>query len=178
LPTNIRSPFDTTIWKSRLRDLHFDSCFIDTLIHDIEHGVNIGYTGRRTCLISPNHHSAVFNREAVARELERELGLDRKIGPFLDPPCEHFVGSPMGAIPKKRSTPIKWRIINDLSWPEGQSINDGISKDSFSYGVRSPPKFMFYILSYTFKFQHQRLKFMLNIWYFQYNFPILNRMLI
>jgi len=53
LPTNIRSPFDTTIWKSRLCDFQFDSCFIDTLIHDIEHGVNIGYTGRQTCLISP-----------------------------------------------------------------------------------------------------------------------------
>ena len=38
----------------------------------------------------------------------------------------------MGAIPKKRSNPVKWRIIHDLSWPAGHSINDGIPKDLFS----------------------------------------------
>ena len=38
----------------------------------------------------------------------------------------------MDAIPKERSTPVKWRIINDLSWPAGHLINDGIPKDLFS----------------------------------------------
>ena len=75
--------------------------------------------------------SATTNPEAVARELERELSLNRKIGPFLTPPFANFVGSPMGAIPKKRSMPTKWRIINDLSWPAGHSINDGIPKELF-----------------------------------------------
>ena len=48
---------------------------------------------------------------------------------FLHP---NFVGSPMGAIPKTRAMPTKWRIINDLSWPAGHSINDGIPKELFS----------------------------------------------
>ena len=38
----------------------------------------------------------------------------------------------MGAVPKKRSSPPKWRIINDLSWPAGHSINDSIPKDLYT----------------------------------------------
>ena len=43
-----------------------------------------------------------------------------------------FTGSPLGAIPKKHSAPVKWRIIHDLSWPAGLSVNDGIPKDLFT----------------------------------------------
>ena len=39
--------------------------------------------------------------------------------------------SPFGVIPKKNK-PNKWRLILDLSSPEGQSINDGIGKDMAS----------------------------------------------
>ena len=38
----------------------------------------------------------------------------------------------MGAIPKKRSKPVKWCIIHYLWWPAGHSINDSIPKDLFS----------------------------------------------
>ena len=38
----------------------------------------------------------------------------------------------MGAIPKKHSQPVKWRIINDLSWPAGQSADDAIPKELYS----------------------------------------------
>ena len=38
----------------------------------------------------------------------------------------------MGAIPKKHSQPPKWRIINDLSWPAGQSVNDAFSKELYT----------------------------------------------
>lgn len=72
------------------------------------------------------------NTSAVAHELERELLSNRKLGPFVCPPSENFVGSPMGAIPKKRSVPVRWRIIHDLSWPPGHSINDAIPKDLYS----------------------------------------------
>jgi len=77
------------------------------LLHDIRSGVNIGFSGNRYSQIYDNHLSASTNPEAVARELERELCLNRKIGPFLTPPFANFVGSPMGAIPKKRSMPMK-----------------------------------------------------------------------
>ena len=68
----------------------------------------------------------------MAREIRCELDLNRKVGPFLTPPFENFTGSPLGAIPKKHSAPVKWRIIHDLSWPAGLSVNDGIPKDLFT----------------------------------------------
>ena len=126
-----KSPFDITTWTRLLHDCH-NSTFSDKILQDITDGVRIGYTGTRSLYISNNHNSASSNTSAIARELEREIGLHRKIGPFLKPPFKNLVGSPMGAIPKKRSMPIKWRIINDLSWPAGHSVNDGISKDDFS----------------------------------------------
>ena len=36
--------------------------------------------------------------------------------------------SPFGVIPKKNK-PDRWRLILDLSSPDGQSVNDGIAKD-------------------------------------------------
>ena len=38
----------------------------------------------------------------------------------------------MGAIPKKHSQSPKWRIINDLSWLAGQSVNDAFSKELYT----------------------------------------------
>ena len=51
-------------------------------------------------------------------------------GPFNFPPFETFVGSPLGAFPRKRSN--KYRVIHDLSWPPGQSVNDYISAEDSS----------------------------------------------
>ena len=62
-----------------------DLSFIDDLTYDIEHSVRIGYTGPRTSRISPNHLSAIRKITPTSLELERELGLGRKIGPFLTP---------------------------------------------------------------------------------------------
>jgi len=131
-PSRIKSPFNISAWTHELQRIHNDITSTNDLLNDITHGVRIGYTGTRSTLISTNHYSAFSNSAAIAHELEREINLNRKIGPFLQPPFENFVGSPMGAIPKKRSMPVKWRIINDLSWPAGQSINNHIDKDSFS----------------------------------------------
>lgn len=74
----------------------------------------------------------------MACEIECELDLNHKVGLFLAPPFQHFTGSPLGAIPKKHSASVKWRIIHDLSWPAGRSINDGIPKDLFSCHYDSP----------------------------------------
>ena len=115
----IKSPFAIDLWRDALLN-HPDSALVTDLLHNIEYGIRIGFHNERTPLISSNHFSALSNPEPVAKELERELFLNRKAGPFLAPPSSHFVGSPMGAIPKKPSQPVKWRIINDLSWPAGQ----------------------------------------------------------
>ena len=112
----LNSPFNPSTWRASLHDFS-DLSFTDNLIYDIEYGGRIGYTGPRTSSISPNHLSAIWNITSTALELERELGLGRKIGPFLTP----SVDRQMDAIPKKRLKPVKWCIIHDLSWPAGHS---------------------------------------------------------
>ena len=69
--------------------------------------------------------------------LEKECSLGRMHGPFPEsslpslPP--HHINR-FGAIPKGHNT-VKWRLITDLSYLPGKSINDGIDPDlcSLSY---------------------------------------------
>jgi len=51
--------------------------------------------------------------------------------PFLSSPTRNFVGSLMGAVPKKCSNPLKYRVIHDLLWPRGHSVNDFIPVERF-----------------------------------------------
>ena len=69
--------------------------------------------------------------EVVRKYLATEVAQGRKAGPFLQPPFDTLVGSPMGVIEKKRSNPVKFRIIHDLSWPAGASVNDHIDPEKF-----------------------------------------------
>ena len=91
----IKSPFNPQMWRSGLRT-HPDTDFVNDLLHDIEFGVRIGYQPvTRDYQIYATHFSAILNPEPVAREIERELDLNRKVGPFLIPPFENFTGSPV-----------------------------------------------------------------------------------
>ena len=54
----------------------------------------------------------------------------------------------MGAIPKKHSHPSKWRIINDLSWPAGQSVNDAFSKELYTCSYDSIDQPISYLKSF------------------------------
>ena len=74
-----------------------------------------------------NMPSANAHQEVISEYLTEEMNAGRILGPFqttdeLQPPV-HI--SRFGVIPKK--DPGKWRLIVDLSYPERQSINDGIS---------------------------------------------------
>ena len=59
--------------------------------------------------------------------------MGRVLGPFPPASLGTIQVSPLGVIPKKGLN--KWRLILDLSSPEGGSVNDGISPDlcSLSY---------------------------------------------
>ncbi|KAK3731998.1 hypothetical protein QZH41_005500 [Actinostola sp. cb2023] len=111
---------------------HPNQDFLNGLLHDINFGVHIGYDGPRSAHIHDNHLSARENPRVVIADISHKLSLGRKAGPYLTPPSNNFVGSPMGAVPKKHSIPTKWRIITDLSWPAGQSVNDSIPADQYS----------------------------------------------
>ena len=56
-----------------------------------------------------------------------ELKAKRVVGPFYEPPFQDFTVSPLGLVPKKEEG--EFRVIHHLSFPEGASVNDGISQE-------------------------------------------------
>ena len=65
------------------------------------------------------------NPTAADVKISQELNLDRIAGPFDQPPFEQFWILPLGLVPKK--LPGEHKMIHHLSFPKGQSVNDGIS---------------------------------------------------
>lgn len=97
-------------------------------------GFHIPFQGDLSQRPVPGNHPSILQNMLVATEMiHREHQLDRIAGPFLTPPFQDLVVSPLGLIPKKE--PGKFRIIHDLSFPKGNSINFGIPKEycSVSY---------------------------------------------
>jgi hypothetical protein len=79
--------------------------------------------------------SALENAAVVQEYLKREVSLGRIIGPVSpDVMPDGTQLSPFGVIPKS-NRPGKWRLIVDLSSPDGRSVNDGIEESlcSLSY---------------------------------------------
>ena len=63
------------------------------------------------------------NQAVVAEYLRTELQLKKGEAKAMGIHC-----SPIGVIPKKNK-PGKWRLIVNLSAPEGASVNDGMDKE-------------------------------------------------
>ena len=127
---SVSSPLVRQEWAEELAD-HLDSAFRDYILVGITQGVHIGFDHRRyTCKpAASNMHSATENARVVQEYLDKEVTLGRVVGPVS--PKAVRVGtqlSPMGVIPKS-SQPGKWRLIVDLSSPEGRSVNGGIEPD-------------------------------------------------
>ena len=81
--------------------------------------------------------SAVQHPQLVRDYLKEELAQNRVVQ-FPKPAAEQLGVhcSPIGVIPKKHQ-PNKWRLIVDLSSPNGASVNDGIDKEIYSLSYTS-----------------------------------------
>lgn len=123
---SINHQLNVDMIESVLSD-HPDQEFASTVIDYAKHGVPIGYEGPRTHRVSANWPSSTKFSKAVEETIRNDALKGRKIGPFAHPPFDTFVGSPLGAFPKRSSNKV--RVIHDLSWPPGNSVNDGIGED-------------------------------------------------
>ena len=108
---------------------HPNQQFVTSLLHDLQWGFHVGYTGPCFARITPNLTSALLHPDAVSAALAKEVSNGHTAGPFQTPPIPNLQCFPLGIVPKKDGT---WRIIMDLSSPHGSSINDYISKEEFS----------------------------------------------
>lgn len=113
-------------WRTLLADYH-DNIVVDFL----SYGWPINYTAAtRPVSSSHNHPSASNFHSHVQTYLDTELSYNAIAGPFPNPPfAEAFVCSPLQTVPKRGSSTR--RVVMDLSFPRGSSVNDGIPPDTY-----------------------------------------------
>ena len=126
-------------WAASL-STHPDKAFVTYVLTGIWNGFRIGW--HNDCPLTPakrNSPSALQQAHVVEQYLSAEITANRVIGPF---PVEALPGlqiSRMGVIPKGHILG-KWRLIIDLSFPPGNSVNDGIDVTWWSLQYTSVEK--------------------------------------
>ena len=84
--------------------------------------------GRRLKSATTNMFSSFEHPDIVQGYVSEQLKLGRMLGQ-LDPICHSTVHiNRFGVIPKDHATG-KWRLVTDLSYPPGESVNDGIDPE-------------------------------------------------
>ena len=103
--------------------------FVDTLTSIVIYGARVGFQGNPSGHTQrPNHSSAFAHPEIILESIQNELRKGR-IKPISSLPHDLFC-SPIGLVPKQvNGAQFGWRVIFDLSSPEGASVNDGIPKE-------------------------------------------------
>lgn len=122
----IVTPLIPQRWEEELR-YHPDQEFRSYIVSGLANGFHIGYRyqGAARASASSNMMSAIRNPGPVQQYLATELAAGRIAGPFNAKEVENAQVSRFGVIPKG-SKVGEWRLILDLSFPPGRSVNDGI----------------------------------------------------
>ena len=128
LPPELRgitSPLQWQEWDHHLRH-HPDQQFARYVVCGIRDGFRVGFDYARSCRSASRNMASTGVQAQVIRDyLATECTAGRVMGPFS--PSWFTVPvqiSSIRVVPKK--TPGKWRLIVDLSKPEGASVNDGV----------------------------------------------------
>ena len=143
----ITTPLIAATWEEALRQ-HPAKQFRDYVVSGIKSGfrVSFDYTNHKLVSSKSNMLSASSNPQIIEEYLQHEVSLGRMWKPPLAlVALRPLQVSPIGVIPKKHK-PGKWRLIVDLSAPEGSSVNDGIDKDTCSLSYVSIDKIVDCIL--------------------------------
>ena len=109
--------------------IHPDWTFVDQLIHDLQHGCDIGYIGPQFLHYSNNLPSSFQHPSTLDNNITTEYNTGRILGPFGTPPLHNFWCSGLGLVPKHNSG---WWAIYHFSTPYGSNINDSIDPDTFT----------------------------------------------
>ena len=104
---------------------------IDYVLNGLRNGFRLGFNPDSPKLksVKANCPSALRHASVIDNYLAKEVSLGRVYGPTSIPPINNLQVNRFGVIPKKDGG---WRLILDLSFPFGHSVNDGINKDEFT----------------------------------------------
>ena len=118
----VSTPFRPIAWRGLLAN-YPERDWAHRLVHDLIHGVDIGYYGtRRQLRHSRNFADTPAERSAVTADILEQTALGHIAGPFNHPPYQFYRCSPLKTVPKKGNA-SKLRIVHHLSHPHGRSIN-------------------------------------------------------
>ena len=118
----VPSAFDIPAWRRRLAGYRDAG-----ILQYLQYGWPINFNRfSPLCPTDRNHPSAVNFQEDIEHYLRTERGHGALLGPFAGQPVEHAHSSPLMTRPKKDAR--YGRVIVDLSWPQGASINDGVDQ--------------------------------------------------
>ena len=122
----VKTPLKLEAWREALSN-HPDRGFVQYILDGMHNGFRIGfdYTACTTAAVKSNMLSAIQHAATVNEYLQRECLEGRMLGPLSPAQAPWTQVSRFGVIPKKNQQG-KWRLITDLSSPQGHSVNDGI----------------------------------------------------
>ena len=124
--TVVQTPLVVDAWSSALQT-HPDRAFARYIVNGLRRGFRIGFHRPSPLRSAPeNMGSARLHPEVITDYLQKERTLGRLLGPVPGSlVLPNLQINRFGVIPKGHNTG-KWRLITDLSFPPGQSVNDGI----------------------------------------------------
>lgn len=105
----------------------YDEDETNFLVQGFSKGFYLGFVGECPGIESKNLNSALTRPEIIDQKIQKEISAGRVQGPFENKPFSNLQCSPLGLVEKKE--PGEFRMIHHLSYPENQSINDGIPSD-------------------------------------------------
>ncbi len=125
----IVTPLDWKVWEEEL-EMHPDREWVKFLVKGIKEGFRLGHEQRNVQLRSRTKwgDSSAEVKEAVSEYLAEEVKAKRVWRVGKEEWKSRVQCSPLTVIPKK-GKPGRWRLIVNLSAPEGHSVNDGISRE-------------------------------------------------
>ncbi len=125
--SQIVTPLSWQAWEQAMKN-HPDSTFRSYIAKGIREGFRLGFDYSHRCESASRNMPSV---KAHPRPVQDYVGKECRAGRILGPlPWDAILNvqiSRFGVIPK--NTPGKWRLILDLSYPEGSSVNDGILRE-------------------------------------------------
>ena len=133
--SGVSTPLNLPGWELMLEN-HPDKQYVDFILNGIRDGFRLGFQRESDkdlviSLARKNMKSADENPQVVRDYLEAELRRGTMLGPLSREEVPEVHLNRFGVIPKS-SQPGKWRLIVDLSYPEGRSVNDAISPEQCS----------------------------------------------
>ncbi len=131
----VTTPLNITAWQTAL-SAHPDQALGRYITNGLRHGFRIGFCrGSPLKSASSNLQSAPSHPEAVNDFIRKELSLGHLLGPLSDTSrMPTLQVNRIGVLPKGHNTG-KLRLVTDLSFPSGLSVNDEIDPQlcSLSY---------------------------------------------